>query len=365
MSLKCGIIGLPNVGKSTLFNALSQAKAVSANYPFCTIEPNIGVAQLADPRLTQIADLIKPQKIIPTTMQFVDIAGLVKGASQGEGLGNQFLSHIREVDALTHIIRCFEDSDIIHVANEVNPIADKEIIDTELQIKDMEVLEKRMTKIAKQAKTGDKKLRVEWEWLKELHSFLSQGKNIRDRKVQSEEEQTVLNELCLITAKPIIYLANIDEKSLTNGNVHTENLKKHLHEEQGLFLTICASLECQIAELDLEEKGFFMEEYGLKESALDRFVQSSYSLLNLITFFTAGEKEVRAWTISKGTKAPQAAGVIHTDFERGFIRVEVIKIKDLETLGSELACKNAGKVAIEGKDYIVEDGDVVHFRFNI
>lgn len=365
MALKCGIVGLPNVGKSTLFNAISNNKAEAANFPFCTIEPNVGVITVPDERLHILEELVNPQKVLPTTIEFVDIAGLVKGASKGEGLGNQFLANIREVDAIAHVVRCFNDDNIVHVDGRVNPMADKEVIDFELQLKDLESIDKKIQRIEKQAKTGDAKFKKELAILLEYKKHLESGENARTIEMDAEDKKAVAD-LQLLTAKPVIYVANVEESALPAGNEHSEKLKEGVINENAEVVVVSASIEAQIAELeDPDERAMFLGEYGLKESGLNKLIKAAYSILDLITYFTAGVKEVRAWTIKKGWKAPQAAGVIHTDFEKGFIRAEVIKLTDYEKYKTEVACKEAGKMSVEGKEYVVSDGDIMHFRFNV
>ena len=367
MALKCGIVGLPNVGKSTLFNCLSNAKAQSANFPFCTIEPNVGVITVPDDRLNKLAELIHPQRIVPTTVEIVDIAGLVKGASKGEGLGNKFLANIRETDAILHVLRCFDDDNITHVDGSVDPVRDKEIIDYELQLKDLETIDARIAKVQKQAQTGgDKNAKMTYEVLSRYKEALEQGKAARTVQFETKDEQRIARDLFLLTSKPVMYVCNVNEASAVTGNAYVERVREAVKEENAEILILAAKTESEIAEFDnYEERKMFLDELGLEESGVSRLIRSAYKLLDLETYITAGEPEVRAWTYRKGSKAPQCAGIIHTDFEKGFIRAEVIKYEDYIALGSEAACKEAGKMSIEGKEYVVQDGDIMHFRFNV
>lgn len=367
MALKCGIVGLPNVGKSTLFNSLTNAKAQAANFPFCTIEPNVGIITVPDQRLIELEKIVNPQKVQPTTVEIVDIAGLVKGASKNEGLGNKFLGNIRETDAILHVIRCFDDDNITHVDTTIDPVRDKETIDTELQFKDLENIETRITKVKKIAQTGKDKdaLRV-YELMKRYKDALEKGLSARTVELKNAEEEKLSKEFYLLTNKPVLYVCNVDEAAAATGNEHVEALREAVKDEDAEIMIIAAATESDIAELEsYEERQEFLEDLGLKESGLSQLITTAYRLLNLETYFTAGVKEVRAWTYKKGMTAPQTAGVIHSDFEKGFIRAEVIKYKDFTTLGSEQAVKDAGKMAVEGKEYIVQDGDIMHFRFNV
>ena len=367
MSLKCGIVGLPNVGKSTLFNCLSSAKAQAANFPFCTIEPNVGVITVPDERLTKLAELVHPGRIVPATCEIVDIAGLVKGASKGEGLGNKFLGNIRETDAIIHVLRCFDDDNVVREGGAaVDPVADKEIIDTELQLKDLETIESQITKVQKTAAAGSKDAKILLNVLLSYKEVLDKGENARNVQFESKEEQKMAHDLFLLTAKPVLYVCNVDEASAKDGNEYSKKIEKIAAAEGAEAMVIAAKTEEDIASLETyEDKMLFLEELGLKESGVNRLIKKAYSLLNLETFITAGEMEVKAWTYRKGWKAPKCAGVIHTDFEKGFIRAEVIKYDDYIKYGSEAAVREAGKMGVEGKDYIVQDGDIMHFRFNV
>lgn len=365
MSLQCGIVGLPNVGKSTLFNAISSGKAQAANFPFCTIDPNIGMVTVGDERLKVLESLVNPERVLPTTIEFVDIAGLVKGASKGEGLGNQFLGNIRTVDAIIHVVRCFENENIIHVDGNINPVRDKEVIDTELQLKDLESVERKLEKLRKLAKSNDKEVLKGIEILDVYKNHLEQGKNARTAPV-ADDDKRFIADIQLLTAKPVIYACNVNESDAVNGNEWVEKMKTIANEEGADVVVISAAIEADIAQMDSEEdRQVFLADLGLTESGLNKLTKAAYHVLGLQTYFTAGVKEVRAWTITKGMKAPQAAGVIHSDFEKGFIRAEVIAYDDYVKYKTEAACRDAGRLRLEGKEYVVNDGDVMHFRFNV
>ena len=364
--MKAGIVGLPNVGKSTLFNCLSNAKAQSANFPFCTIEPNIGVVNVPDPRLEKLESMVNPQRVVPATVEIVDIAGLVKGASKGEGLGNQFLGNIRETDAILHVLRCFDNDNVVHVDGSVDPIRDKETIDMELQLKDLESVEKRLDRVGRAARTGNKEAQKEASVLEALKQGLESGTSVRAIELETEAYLEYVKPLQLITDKPVLYVCNVDEESASSGNAYVDKVREAVSSEQAEILVLAVGTEADISELETyEERQMFLEDMGLDEPGSSKLIRSAYALLNLQTYFTAGEKEVRAWTIPIGATAPQAAGVIHTDFEKGFIRAEVISYDDYVTYGSEAKVREAGKMRVEGKEYIVQDGDVMHFRFNV
>ncbi len=364
--MKAGIVGLPNVGKSTLFNCLSNAKAQSANFPFCTIEPNVGVVNVPDPRLTKLGELVNPEKVIPATVEIVDIAGLVKGASKGEGLGNQFLGNIRETDAILHVLRCFENDNIVHVDGSINPIRDKETIDMELQLKDLETVDKKLEKVKRAAKTGNKEAQKEEAALLKVKKGLEEGKSVRAIDLTEEERKDFIKPLQFITDKPVMYVCNVNEDAAVEGNEYVEKVRESVKDEKAEVLVLAVGTEADITELeDYEERQMFLQDIGLDEPGSAKLIRGAYNLLDLQTYFTAGEKEVRAWTVKVGASAPQAAGVIHTDFEKGFIRAEVIAYDDYVNYGSEAKVKEAGKMRVEGKEYIVKDGDVMHFRFNV